>query len=321
MATPHVAGAAALVAQQHPDWDGQRIKQALVASTAPAPDLTAHQQGTGRVDLARAVEQTVTAEQTAINGGATRQGDDMTLCLPMFTDGFGNVGDSATTRTTTSLTSSGANYLYRTSTALNRKYLRCARTTTLPSERRAYRLETDASLPGEAFGTSTRLHGFPGPPKLRPLRIKYACVDGDHRALACCETCHPRTVLRHTSGGARRARTRTAAPARLAPPEGRAIGLDGLSRAPLYEHGRSRPVAKPALTPQPEAGSGDRGRVDITQKVIGAETTSSASSPRRLRHDVFGTAREKRRHPAAAAAPQAGHPHLRGTHTPRRRRT
>ncbi len=69
MATPHVAGAAALLKQQHPDWTGSRIKAALVASAAPNPALTAFDQGTGRIDLARAVTQTVTAEPSSLTLG------------------------------------------------------------------------------------------------------------------------------------------------------------------------------------------------------------------------------------------------------------
>ena len=58
MATPHVSGAAALLAQQHPDWHGQQLKGALVAS---AHDLghTGYEQGAGRVDIARAISQQV----------------------------------------------------------------------------------------------------------------------------------------------------------------------------------------------------------------------------------------------------------------------
>lgn len=67
MATPHVAGAAALLAQQHPDWPGQRIKQTLTASAKPTPGLTAGQQGTGRTDLTRAITQTVVSEQTSVS--------------------------------------------------------------------------------------------------------------------------------------------------------------------------------------------------------------------------------------------------------------
>ncbi|MFM9442669.1 S8 family peptidase [Streptomyces acidiscabies] len=41
MATPHVAGAAAILAQRHPDWTGERIKAALTASAEPTPGLSA----------------------------------------------------------------------------------------------------------------------------------------------------------------------------------------------------------------------------------------------------------------------------------------
>ncbi|MEV0148691.1 MULTISPECIES: S8 family serine peptidase [unclassified Nonomuraea] len=36
MAAPHVAGAAAILAQRHPDWSGQRLKAALAGSARPA---------------------------------------------------------------------------------------------------------------------------------------------------------------------------------------------------------------------------------------------------------------------------------------------
>ncbi|RCG29352.1 hypothetical protein DQ384_20025 [Sphaerisporangium album] len=62
MATPHVVGAAAILAQQHPDWKGARLKAALMASAEPGADLTPYQQGTGRVDVAKAVTQTVVAD-------------------------------------------------------------------------------------------------------------------------------------------------------------------------------------------------------------------------------------------------------------------
>ncbi|MEW1723104.1 S8 family serine peptidase, partial [Streptomyces sp. NPDC093109] len=69
MATPHVAGAAAILAQEHPDWTGQRIKQALTASAKPSTGLTPYQQGTGRADLTKAITQSVVSEQTSLNFG------------------------------------------------------------------------------------------------------------------------------------------------------------------------------------------------------------------------------------------------------------
>ncbi|MFF4729382.1 S8 family serine peptidase [Streptomyces mirabilis] len=61
MATPHVAGAAALVAQAHPDWTGRQIKQALATTAKTMPDADVFQQGDGRVDAVRAVNQGVFA--------------------------------------------------------------------------------------------------------------------------------------------------------------------------------------------------------------------------------------------------------------------
>ncbi|WP_433518955.1 S8 family serine peptidase [Nonomuraea sp. CA-143628] len=69
MATPHVAGAAAIVAGQHPDWKAAQIKAALMASTAPGDELGAYVQGSGRVDVARAITQQVTAEPAALSMG------------------------------------------------------------------------------------------------------------------------------------------------------------------------------------------------------------------------------------------------------------
>ncbi|WP_067137132.1 S8 family serine peptidase [Microtetraspora malaysiensis] len=64
MATPHVAGAAAIMAQQHPDWKGPLIKTALM-STAKDDGFAAYEQGAGRVDLVRAHRQTVFATTSA----------------------------------------------------------------------------------------------------------------------------------------------------------------------------------------------------------------------------------------------------------------
>ncbi len=64
MATPHVAGAAVLLAQAHPDWTGAELKDALVSTAVPG-DYTAFQQGAGRVDVARALTRGVRGPATA----------------------------------------------------------------------------------------------------------------------------------------------------------------------------------------------------------------------------------------------------------------
>ncbi|MFD1276255.1 S8 family serine peptidase [Streptomyces kaempferi] len=55
MATPHVASAAAIVAQQHPELTGQQIK-ALLMSTATDLGHDLYAQGASRVDLATATD-------------------------------------------------------------------------------------------------------------------------------------------------------------------------------------------------------------------------------------------------------------------------
>ncbi|MFI6266823.1 S8 family serine peptidase [Micromonospora sp. NPDC051006] len=65
MATPHVAGAAAILAQDHPDWTAGKLKDALVSTTKANPELTVFEQGGGRVDVARALSQRVYGSATA----------------------------------------------------------------------------------------------------------------------------------------------------------------------------------------------------------------------------------------------------------------
>ncbi|WP_234436267.1 S8 family peptidase [Streptomyces sp. NRRL S-813] len=50
-AAPHVAGAAVLLAQKHPEWTAQQIKNALMSTSVPTPDYSPYQAGTGRVNV------------------------------------------------------------------------------------------------------------------------------------------------------------------------------------------------------------------------------------------------------------------------------
>ena len=62
MAAPHVAGAAAVLLERFPTMRPAQLKAALVGAATPSPTLGVHQQGGGRLDVGRAVTQTVTAE-------------------------------------------------------------------------------------------------------------------------------------------------------------------------------------------------------------------------------------------------------------------
>ncbi|WP_433159530.1 S8 family serine peptidase [Kribbella sp. CA-247076] len=64
MATPHVAGAAAILKQQHPDWTGQQLKAALQNSVRAESTVGIYEQGAGELDVAQAVTQQVTGPGT-----------------------------------------------------------------------------------------------------------------------------------------------------------------------------------------------------------------------------------------------------------------
>lgn len=59
MATPHVAGAAAILAGEHPDWTGQQIKDTLIGSAKRLPGIDTFAQGSGRLDIGRGATQQV----------------------------------------------------------------------------------------------------------------------------------------------------------------------------------------------------------------------------------------------------------------------
>lgn len=64
MATPHVAGVAALLAEKHPDWSGQQLKDGLM-STSKQISGTSYEVGAGRVDVPSAIVAQITATGSA----------------------------------------------------------------------------------------------------------------------------------------------------------------------------------------------------------------------------------------------------------------
>ncbi|WIY00858.1 S8 family serine peptidase [Amycolatopsis mongoliensis] len=73
MATPHVAGAAAILLQQHPGTAGDALKNILV-STAKDVGLRWYEQGAGLLDVGRAVSQQATGPAVASFGRTERTG-------------------------------------------------------------------------------------------------------------------------------------------------------------------------------------------------------------------------------------------------------
>ncbi|WP_053746484.1 S8 family peptidase [Streptomyces sp. NRRL WC-3618] len=68
MATPHVAGAAAILKQEHPTWTYAEIKGALTGS-AKGGKYTPFQQGSGRIQVDKAIKQTVIADPASVSFG------------------------------------------------------------------------------------------------------------------------------------------------------------------------------------------------------------------------------------------------------------
>ena len=69
MATPHVAGAAAILTQEHPGWSSLLRKDTLMGSAKPTDGVNPFDQGAGRVDVAREITQTVVADQGSLSFG------------------------------------------------------------------------------------------------------------------------------------------------------------------------------------------------------------------------------------------------------------
>ena len=69
MATPHVAGAAALLAQAFPAYTNRQLKDTLVSTSHTVGGQSVYQQGGGRVDVPRAFTQRVYASPGTLNLG------------------------------------------------------------------------------------------------------------------------------------------------------------------------------------------------------------------------------------------------------------
>ncbi|MFJ8143911.1 S8 family peptidase [Streptomyces sp. NPDC096048] len=100
MATPHVAGAAALLKQQHPDWTYAELKGALTGS-AKGGKYTPFQQGSGRIQVDKAVKQTVLADPVSATFGTQQwpHADDKPVTKQLT---YRNLGTKAVTLKLTS---------------------------------------------------------------------------------------------------------------------------------------------------------------------------------------------------------------------------
>ncbi|MEV6839332.1 S8 family serine peptidase [Streptomyces sp. NPDC051133] len=104
MATPHVAGAAAILKQEHPDWSYAELKGALTGS-AKGGAYTPFQQGSGRIAVDKAIKQSVIAEPVSVSFGVQQwpHTDDKPVTRKLT---YRNLGDKDVTL---DLTSTGTN--------------------------------------------------------------------------------------------------------------------------------------------------------------------------------------------------------------------
>ncbi len=96
MATPHVAGAAAILAQRHPTWTPAQLKAGVMNSSVPNPAHGVFTQGAGRLNVARTFAQTVTSSPASVSFGRQQwpHGDDpvLTQTITFRNDGTSGIG-------------------------------------------------------------------------------------------------------------------------------------------------------------------------------------------------------------------------------------
>ena len=90
MAAPHVAGAAAILLERHPDWTPADVKAALVAGARAIPGVGVLDGGAGVLDLAAADAPLVGAAPTSVSFGIMADGEEKTTVIALRDLGGGS---------------------------------------------------------------------------------------------------------------------------------------------------------------------------------------------------------------------------------------
>jgi subtilase family protein len=95
MASPHVAGAAAVLRERHPSWTVEQIKSALESTGDPVHpggatgEVPTTREGGGRIDLARADNPLVFTDPTSLSFGLVKRGSHSTQSIALTDAGGG----------------------------------------------------------------------------------------------------------------------------------------------------------------------------------------------------------------------------------------
>jgi subtilisin family serine protease len=96
MATPHVAGAAALLLQRHPTWTVEQVKSALASTGVRVRppggngEVSVLREGGGRIDLVRADQPLLFTDPTSLGWGLVRRGFSSTKHVETIDAGGGD---------------------------------------------------------------------------------------------------------------------------------------------------------------------------------------------------------------------------------------
>ncbi|MGH3010171.1 MAG: S8 family peptidase, partial [Gaiellaceae bacterium] len=118
MATPHVAGAAALLLQRHPAWTVAQVKSALVSTGDPVAGHSAQtsvlRAGGGRIDIPRADQPLIFTAPSSLDFGLVKRG--LTKSLVLGTSDAGGGADPWTVSVATQSTPPGVTVTPQTAT-------------------------------------------------------------------------------------------------------------------------------------------------------------------------------------------------------------
>jgi subtilisin family serine protease len=167
MATPHVAGAAALLLQKHPWWTPAMVKSALMTTatedvfttTARTTRVSVLGQGAGRIDLTKAGAPGLILDEPSLSGRHMGMGTSKTLRVKAWNiSGQNDIWDVTTTETGTATTTANFDITVGSPTLTLKKWRRGTLEVTLTTSPTAAAGSYEGSVVLVSRATGMRLH-------------------------------------------------------------------------------------------------------------------------------------------------------------------